>query len=53
MCYHIGQNLIAELSKGGYWRKKDKSTPAMSFSLTVLEMAGGVRKLLEEWEQVP
>lgn len=51
----IGISIELEMArKHGFWRRKNESKGVgMSFSSTLLEISGGVEKLLAEWELVP
>ena len=56
MCEEIRIGIHARQSfYGRSYRHKDpnKRGPSMSFSSTVLDIAGGFRKFLEEWEEDP
>jgi len=56
MCEEIRMGIAARQAFGGRgYRHKDptKRGPSMSFSSTVLDVAGGFKKFLEEWEEDP
>ncbi len=52
MCEDIRLGVLVrtELAALGYWKKKDGSGPSFSFCATLLQMAGGVQRLLSEWD---
>jgi len=49
----IGRMVGDELSAGRCWQRKDGLGIPMSFSATLLEHAGGIRRFLAEWEPEP
>lgn len=52
---NLGLIVFRELSRDGSkctWRRKDGRDIGFSFSFTLLDHAGGIRKLIEEWELV-
>lgn len=34
------------------WRKKNSTGPCITFSSQLLEIAGGIRRLFAEWEEI-
>ncbi len=55
MCEDIRLGILVrtELASGGYWKKKDGTTPSISFCATLLQMSGGIRRLFAEWDHEP
>lgn len=49
----IGMMVAAELREGWCWQRKDRMGTAMTFSNTLLSIAGGIRRFLAEWEPEP
>lgn len=46
---YLGILIRDELSQGGCWQRKDQPVFGISFSLALLQHAGGIHRLLTEW----
>ncbi len=49
----IGILVRVEMQRAGMWRRKDGGLISCSFGSTLLEEAGGILKLVREWEPEP
>jgi hypothetical protein len=45
----LGIVVREELAPGGCWHKKDGTAVDQSFSLSLLQVSGGIARLLTEW----
>ncbi len=52
MSEDIRIGIMVRLDMAGEWRRKNGGLIGYSFCSTLLEEAGGIRKLFEEWEPV-
>lgn len=46
-------HMVSAAFPGSYWRKAEPHGISYSFSVTLLDIAGGFRKFLDEWERDP
>lgn len=54
MCEEIRIGIYARLAWAGKgYKRKDGSGSSYSFGSTLIEIAGGFKKFLEEWEEDP
>lgn len=49
----IGLVIQEELAPGWCWQRKDGTGIPMSFSSALLDIAGGIRRFLSDWEPEP